>query len=137
MPLESVSRDLERLSQEALVADQPRAGRDDQQRPGGARSARPTTAQRQAVRAELAHAMADFVDTASDPAAGTEPQADRSPRCRSPPAPRAASPAPSASTGLEDDAEMREIFLEEAREVMQNAHAALAALADAPTTSAS
>ena len=32
--------------------------------------------------------------------------------------------------GRVDDAEMREVFLEEAREVMDNAHAALAALAD-------
>ena len=50
-------------------------------------------------------------------------------------APMPAAGAPAAAgrrTGLEDDAEMREIFLEEAREVMDNARAALAALADAP-----
>ncbi len=52
-----------------------------------------------------------------------------------PPAP-APSPVPvqvppAAASGLEDDAEMREIFLEEAREVIANARASLARLATA------
>lgn len=52
-----------------------------------------------------------------------------------PPAPRPApspAPAPAIASGLEDDAEMREIFIEEAREVIQEARASLARLADQP-----
>ena len=50
--------------------------------------------------------------------------------------PPAAAPAPApapapAASGLEDDAEMREIFLEEAREVIGNARASLTRLASA------
>lgn len=47
------------------------------------------------------------------------------------PAP-APAPAPATSSGLEDDAEMREIFIEEAREVIENARASLAKLAEQP-----
>ncbi len=42
---------------------------------------------------------------------------------------------PTTSTGLEDDAEMREIFIEEAREVITDAQAALERLVDAPDNS--
>jgi len=41
-------------------------------------------------------------------------------------------PTPLGGTGLEEDAEMREIFIEEAREVVTDARAALERLADAP-----
>lgn len=50
-----------------------------------------------------------------------------------PPAPRPApapAPTPAAASGLEDDAEMREIFIEEAREVIENARASLAKLGE-------
>lgn len=47
------------------------------------------------------------------------------------PAP-APAPVPATSSGLEDDAEMREIFIEEAREVIENARASLAKLAEQP-----
>jgi len=45
---------------------------------------------------------------------------------------RVTPPAAPGDTGLEDDAEMREIFIEEAREVVGDAGAALLRLADAP-----
>ncbi len=46
-------------------------------------------------------------------------------------------PVPAATdTGLEDDAEMRDIFIEEAREVIVDAQAALERLVDAPEDSA-
>ncbi len=124
---EQVSRDLERLSHEALVADQSvlaetastaaaaleHAGNDEQV---------------QAVREELAQVMADFVATASD-AATLAPELPPAPAPVPVPPPVQAAPG---QTGLEDDAEMREIFLEEAREVMQGAHDALAMLAEDP-----
>ncbi len=44
-------------------------------------------------------------------------------------------PAEPTTTGLEDDAEMREIFIEEAREVISDAQAALERLVDAPENS--
>jgi chemosensory pili system protein ChpA (sensor histidine kinase/response regulator) len=47
------------------------------------------------------------------------------------PEPPPATPPPVAASGLEDDAEMREIFLEEAREVIAGARASLARLAQA------
>jgi len=43
--------------------------------------------------------------------------------------------SPPATTGLEDDVEMRDIFIEEAREVIAEAQAALERLADAPEDS--
>ena len=51
-----------------------------------------------------------------------------------PPPAAPAAPGVTGQTGLEDDAEMREIFLEEAREVMQTAREALGQLAQRPTT---
>jgi chemosensory pili system protein ChpA (sensor histidine kinase/response regulator) len=48
-----------------------------------------------------------------------------------PEAPAAPAAAPAAPTGLEDDAEMRAVFLDEAREVIAGARQALAALAGA------
>ena len=43
-----------------------------------------------------------------------------------------AAPAPAAASGLEEDDEMREVFLEEAREVMANAHEGLRELQRTP-----
>jgi len=48
-----------------------------------------------------------------------------------PPAPKPA-PAPAVTSGLEDDAEMREIFIEEAREVVAAARGSLEKLVDQP-----
>ncbi|MCE2914547.1 MAG: Hpt domain-containing protein [Rubrivivax sp.] len=48
------------------------------------------------------------------------------------PVPPSPAPAPVLTSGLEDDAEMREIFIEEAREVVADAGAALERLADDP-----
>jgi chemosensory pili system protein ChpA (sensor histidine kinase/response regulator) len=131
--LEQVSRDLERLSHEALVADQPVLAETMSTAQAALEHAQDDE-QRQAVREELAQAMADFVSTYSG--APLQPELPPAPAPVAPPAaapaPVAAAPAPApagpAATGLEDDAEMREIFLEEAREVMQGAHDALAAL---------
>ncbi|HEY9064582.1 MAG TPA: Hpt domain-containing protein [Burkholderiaceae bacterium] len=127
--VEDVTRDLERLSQEAQAADQPAlaavvakaqealdhaVGSEDQA----------------AVRGELSDALADFVSTASDPV-GLDPAAERK-AADALPAAKAADGAVSAFAGLDEDDEMREIFLEEAREVIANAESAQADLVKAP-----
>ena len=137
VPLESVSRDLELLSHEALIADQPRLAEAASHAQAAIARAADDPSRREAARADLAHALTDFANTASDPASLAPQRVDEpirlAPMSLSPPAvpslPQVTAPS-AGSTGLEDDAEMREVFLEEAREVMENAHAALAALAD-------
>ena len=124
VPLAEISRELERLSQEAMVADQPVLAETMHAVKTAFADARDDE-QRQAVREELAQAMADFVHTSSEAAA-----LDALP-ARRPAVAMSASPTPPGKTGLEDDAEMREIFLEEAREVIANAEQALAALVSA------
>ncbi|MCC7151241.1 MAG: Hpt domain-containing protein, partial [Rubrivivax sp.] len=104
---------LELLGQRALAADLPGvAGAVSSARQALARSSDDET--RQAVGAELAQAVGSLL-------AAPLPE----------PVPVPA-PLPPASVKLEDDAEMREIFLEEAREVLETAHASLARLAEEP-----
>ncbi|MDE2276368.1 MAG: Hpt domain-containing protein, partial [Burkholderiales bacterium] len=79
----------------------------------------PDEAARHAVRAELAQAVAGL----APPAPPAVPVSAPIPPART---------APPGDTGLEDDAEMREIFIEEAREVVAEAHAALQRLAETP-----
>ncbi len=83
------------------------------------------------------------VATSAAPDAPASPQAPAvGPAAPAPVDSPAAAPAapgpvwsPPATTGLEDDAEMRDIFIEEAREVISEAQAALERLADAPEDS--
>jgi len=118
--VEQVARELERLSNEADIAEQPALA---------AKVSQAQTALEQAsdadeivsVRGQLSEALADFVSTASDPV-GLEPELKA---LRAEPVAR---PAPAASPAIGEDDEMREIFLEEAREVMQDARAACAEL---------
>jgi chemosensory pili system protein ChpA (sensor histidine kinase/response regulator) len=124
VPLVEVRHELERLSQEAMVADQPELA-ETMHQVKSAFDVASNDDERKAVRDELAQAMADFVHTSSEPAALDEYPATR-------PMPvLSASPTPAGQTGLEEDAEMREIFLEEAREVIDNANQALSSLAGA------
>ena len=118
---EHIAQQLEPLAAQAFAAD-----RGDLARLLGSaqrvlRSADADAEERQQVRAGLADAAAAL---APPPA----------PELPSPtPIPPPASTAPPAGgSGLEDDAEMREIFIEEAREVIADAGAALERLADAP-----
>ncbi len=106
---------LEALSQRALAADLPGVA-------GAVSSARRALAlatdeqTRQAVSAELAQTVGQMLPAAPPPL---------------PTPPPAPLPATTADN-LEDDAEMRDIFLEEAREVIDAARASLDALAGAP-----
>ncbi len=122
LPDEAVQKELSRLSQQALLADQ-RALAETMASAQQALQRATDDEQRQAVRSELAQAVADL---AAPPAA--EPPAVQQP-ARATPAPQ---PEVHGSTGLEDDEEMREVFIDEAREVIQGADEALARLGETP-----
>ena len=114
-----IAQRLEPLARQAFAADQPELAR----LLGSAQIALrdgADEATRNAVRNDLARAVASL----APPPAPAEP----------PPAPvPPPKPAPVAgATGLEDDAEMRDIFIEEAQEVIADARAALDRLADSP-----
>jgi chemosensory pili system protein ChpA (sensor histidine kinase/response regulator) len=111
-------RRIEPLAQQALAADQRELAR----LLGSAQAALrgdAGDAERHSVRLQLAQALA---------ALGPPPVPELPATA---PVPPERAPVP-GGTGLEDDAEMRDIFIEEAREVVADAAAALERLADAP-----
>ena len=112
---EEVARQLESLGQRAVVADQTALARVAAQGQQALQSSS-DGAERQAVREELTQAMQQL----AAPVAPVEITAvpPMTPRPEMPPT------AP-GETGLEEDAEMREIFIEEAREVIEGARQAL------------
>jgi len=126
---DDVARELERLARQAEAADQrgiasaaDKAHRALEKASSG-EERKEALAQAAQVMTELAKPRADAVPSRPAPLKPLAPPA----------AP--AAPLVTAQTGLEDDAEMREIFLEEAREVMQTARDALAQLAKNPSDS--
>ncbi len=122
VPLQEVERHLERLAQEAQAADQPALAatvHEAQQALGRAAD----SGGEASARGALSEALVDFVATATEPIL-LEPAAAVAPR-------EIELPRLAISDFAEDD-EMREIFLEEAREVMQTAATARAELVDAP-----
>ena len=125
VPLDDVSRDLEHLSHEAQIAEQPELLATVAQAQSAIEHAAGPAAVA-AAREQLSEALADFVHTASEPV-GLEPVAAKAP----PPPPLSPTPT-SQATDLGDDPEMREIFLEEAREVIETAQGALALLVNSP-----
>ncbi|WP_234414033.1 Hpt domain-containing protein [Ideonella sp. A 288] len=119
----ALGRDLERLSQQARAADQ--AGLAEvvsRAQSSLARATQPGDFDQ--ARRDLAESISEFVSTQE----GTLPEALEPSRPIPPPGP----PAAPGQTGLEDDAEMREIFLEEAREVVATARQGLADLRERP-----
>ncbi len=113
----TLSRDAERLVQQALAADQPDLARLLSSAHAGLREGT-DAASRRALRAELADAVSGL---------GVPAPADALPPPAPVPPPVA---APQGGTGLEDDEEMRDIFIEEAREVVTDARAAVGRLMD-------
>jgi chemosensory pili system protein ChpA (sensor histidine kinase/response regulator) len=109
----TVAHDLAQLSKDALAADLPALAAT-----AAAAQAALERAEDEfdasAAREQLALAMNDFVVSTSQPV-GLDIVA-----------------LPATASGLEDDAEMREVFLDEAREVMQGARDSLAALGRDP-----
>ena len=131
VPVEEVTRDLERLQHEAQAADQPALAAAVQKAQDALDLATGTEDQALA-RGELSEALTDFVSTASDPV-GLDPIAERQAADAVPlTSSTAADGAVSAFAGLDEDDEMREIFLEEAREVITNAKSAHADLTGLP-----
>ncbi|MDP1900763.1 MAG: Hpt domain-containing protein [Rubrivivax sp.] len=116
-----IARRLEPLAQQALAADQPELARLLRSAQSTLRGAADEAA-RHAARSELAQAVAVL----SPPSAPEVPPSAPIPPER---------PAAPGGTGLEDDAEMREIFIEEAREVTRDTRAALERLLEEPDDS--
>jgi chemosensory pili system protein ChpA (sensor histidine kinase/response regulator) len=131
VPLDEVSRDLDHLSQEAKAADQPELlAAVEEAKDAIEHAAGPEEVA--AAREHLSETLADFVHTASGPV-----PLDDAPvivaKAPPPPPPPPLVPTPtSMATDLGDDPEMREIFLEEAREVIDTARTALGALEHSP-----
>ena len=118
VPVAELARGLEQLSGEAEASAHP----DLLAAIAGAQTALESAgddAELAAAREQISEALVDFVHTHTGPMS-LEPM------------PLAAAPAASAPAELEQDDEMREIFLEEAREVLEGGREALAALADEP-----
>ena len=114
--IDAVARDLERLAQEATAADQTALAATVNK----ARIALEAADDAEAVNAardQLSEALADFVHSSSEPI-GLESAAT-------------AAREVDADDAADDD-EMREVFLEEAREVIDTARGACAGLATAP-----
>ena len=117
-----LARDAERLAQQALAADQPELARLLASAHRGLRDAAADPQARLTLRAELSAAVAGLGAVAPEAVAPSAPV----------PPPK---PAPQGGTGLEDDPEMRDIFIEEAREVVADATAAVERLHTAPESS--
>ena len=119
VPVVELARGLEQLSGEAEASAHP----DLLAAIAGARTALQSAgndAEVAAAREQISEALVDFVHTHTGPMPLE-------------PAPlAAAAPAPAAPAELEQDDEMREVFLEEAREVLEGGRRALTALADDP-----
>ena len=129
VPVQEVARDLERLSYEAQAADQPAlAAAVLKAQEALERSI--DSAGQALVREELSEALVDFVSTASDPVGLAPELPDTGGRISAPMA-LDFTPSTPAEQVAQDD-EMREIFLEEAREVLASATGASAALVAAP-----
>ncbi|MGA0610386.1 Hpt domain-containing protein [Caldimonas sp. KR1-144] len=133
LPLSAVSREVDRLAHEPQVSavrelTQPLEAL--QQVLAGSGTAAEPEAQ---MRERVGQALNEFAATASE-AVGLEPvPSGPLPLISlSPMPPLAPPPAAPASTGLEEDDEMREVFLEEAREVIDGARAALVTLRSEP-----
>jgi chemosensory pili system protein ChpA (sensor histidine kinase/response regulator) len=116
---QALARDAERLAQQALAADQPELARLLSSAHFGLCGGVDVQA-RQALRLELAAAVAGL---------GAVAAADVLPPPAPVPPPK---PAPQGGTGLEDDEEMRDIFIEEAREVVADATDAIERLLSMP-----
>lgn len=132
MPLDALSSELEHLQQEAQAADQAGLVATIEQAQHNIEQAQ-GLAEVTEAREQLSEALNDFVITAGD-AVALDPLP--LPVAKPAPAPVAApvaAPAASApGADLADDPEMREIFLEEAREKVGEARDSLAQLAAAP-----
>ena len=133
LPLEQVASQLQELQRDAQVTAQPAlASRlEAVQQALDQAATRPQELEPAGAREQIARAVQDFAATAAAP-----PDFDPlGPPLTERPveAPVAHAPPAFAPTGLEDDDEMREVFLEESREVIAEARDALGQLAGEPS----
>ena len=129
VPVAEVARDLERLSQEASVADQSAlVEKVERSREALAKADEADDREGVAsVRGELTDVLVDFVSSTSEPMGLDSSLAPVRAATVSAPV------SPSAPAELAEDDEMREVFLEEAREVLHDAGVATDDLAHAPS----
>ncbi len=120
---QSLERDLAQLTQQARAADQEGLARLASRAQSNLANASDAEGVELAGR-QLAHSLNEFVAT-QEGSLSDLPTPSR-------PVPPPGPPVAPGQTGLEDDAEMREIFLEEAREVVEAAGAAVSSLRDRP-----
>lgn len=136
MPLDALSNNLERFTEEAQAADQSglvatlEAAQQEIDQAQGAVAINE-------AREHLSEKLNEFVITAGDavgldPLPFPTPAPTPAPALVAAPAPIAA-PAPTAGSDLADDPEMREIFLEEAREKLVEARDSLAQIERSPS----
>ena len=123
VPLREVTRELELLSHEAQAADQPALAAAVLKAQEAIVNAADDPVKMTTARGELSEALVDFVATATEPA-GFEPVSE--------PVPLAPMKPIALIGDLEHDDEMREVFLEEAREVIADARTASAELTKSP-----
>src|SRR6185295_10140831 len=123
VPLQEVTFELERLSHEAQAADQPMLAATVLKAQEALLEAADDPVKVTTARGELSEALVDFVATATEPA-GLDVISE--------PAPLAPIKPIAVVGDLEHDDEMRDVFLEEAREVIEGAQAACGQLQQAP-----
>src|SRR5205085_3091836 len=123
VPLQEVTLELERLSHEAQAADQPTLAAAVRKAQEASVEAADDPVKVTTARGELSEALVDFVATATEPA-GLEMISE--------PVPLAPMKPIALIGDLEHDDEMRDVFLEEAREVIEGAQAACEQLQGAP-----
>ncbi|MFY9477331.1 MAG: Hpt domain-containing protein [Aquabacterium sp.] len=133
VPLATLSDEIQHLADTPLVQDQPSlaASLANAQAALDRAAATDDQSEQQQARDEAVAALNDFVQSVTEPVGVDEP-IDLLPE----PVPQAPlvpeKPAAPEATGLEEDDEMRDIFIEEAREVIGDARTALAGLSRQP-----
>lgn len=126
VPAQQVAAELERLSLESQVAEQPALAAAVAQARAAlrdAQDAQDSPAATSVARDQLTAALTDFISTASDAETLGAEAVER---------PALVVTAPSGLVDLADDEEMRDIFLEEAQEVLQAARMARETLVAQP-----
>ena len=133
VPLATLSDEIQHLADTPLVQDKPSlaASLASAQAALDRAAATDDQSEQQQAREEAVAALNDFVQSVTEPVGVDEP-IDLLPE----PVPQAPlvpeKPAAPEATGLEEDDEMRDIFIEEAREVIGDARTALAGLSRQP-----
>ena len=133
VPLADLADELQHLAETPLVQDQPSlsASLASAQAALDRAAATDDQAEQQQARDEAVAALNDFVQSVTEPVGVDTPiDALPEPVLQAPLVPE--KPVAPEATGLEEDDEMRDIFIEEAREVIGDARAAVAGLSRTP-----